>query len=677
MDRDFFLNVALREMARGWYVHPLAPARKGPGSAHGKNDATLDEARIREWWTKTPAANVGINTGLSGLCVMDADHGLKDEAAFFAWRDRNHLPSTYTVRSGRRDDFGAQMYYLGSLKDGKFELDGVTGDIKSAGGLVLAAGCIHPDSHEAYVVLVDLPLVAVPPIVEQSRVRKPEPTPGAPREQIGEGGRRNELVAEAGRVLHAVEMDKDILLAHLLDFNNKWCVPPLSEEEVQDVAQRCNWKPSERDPVVVVKSPEPMAEPSMVAEKSERAVYPTEEWAGTIAAEFAKICTEGNNIPPKLYLEAFRTYLAAAFGDRVRGPYRGMHCARMYTTMIAPAGHGKGEAIRSTDDFFDGMKELVTGFPDSVWKSKGIGARNAAFSSVPGLAAIIQDSDKLQEVSPHLCWRGTVPRLITTQEELKSFLSSLFIQGGVGADLEGVLCALWDGTRFHGKGKSERAAVYGQVQFSLLGGITPLDWFELLGQGNVIGSGFYSRLNLVGTEGEFELVARIREPEFTALQDILLPRLEALVQVPYTIDVKPEADALLDAWMKDLPAGSERLNIYALRTAMTLAWLKDTKTITPALMESALRLGDHQLKVRQFYRVEATRNETAALQSKIKKWVQGHGPSAKWAVARGIHYQRYGTDKFDRAWVGLTRAGVLVPVKDTALFGLAKVDREE
>lgn len=49
----------------------------------------------------------------------------------------------------------AQSYYSGHIKDGKFELDGVMGDIKSAGGLVLAAGSIHPDSKEEYHVIVD------------------------------------------------------------------------------------------------------------------------------------------------------------------------------------------------------------------------------------------------------------------------------------------------------------------------------------------------------------------------------------------------------------------------------------------------------------------------------------------------------------------------------------------
>ncbi len=100
-----------------------------------------------------------------------ADHGLKDEEDFKAWRERNGLPVTYAVRSGRRPEFGVQSYYAGGLKDGKFDLDGVTGEIKSLGGLVLAAGDVHPNTKEKYYVLVDVPLAPVPPIIGKSRAQ--------------------------------------------------------------------------------------------------------------------------------------------------------------------------------------------------------------------------------------------------------------------------------------------------------------------------------------------------------------------------------------------------------------------------------------------------------------------------------------------------------------------------
>ena len=214
-----FLDIALEHVARGWHVHPLKPSGKIPITDHGKNDATLDIDALRAWWTRTPNANVGVSCGPSGLCVLDADHGLKDEADFKAWRDRNGLPVTYTVRSGRRPEFGVQSYYAGSLKDGKFELDGVTGEIKSLGGLVLAAGCIHPDSKERYYVLENAPLAPVPSIIEQSRKHTNAEGKREWNLPVHDGeGRDAFLISQAGKLRNAGASEV-IIRAQLEEWN--------------------------------------------------------------------------------------------------------------------------------------------------------------------------------------------------------------------------------------------------------------------------------------------------------------------------------------------------------------------------------------------------------------------------------------------------------------------------
>ena len=56
--------------------------------------------------------------------MVDCDHGLSSEEDFHAWRMRNNLPVTYTVRTGRRVDkadgvtpvFCVQMYYSGAVE---------------------------------------------------------------------------------------------------------------------------------------------------------------------------------------------------------------------------------------------------------------------------------------------------------------------------------------------------------------------------------------------------------------------------------------------------------------------------------------------------------------------------------------------------------------------------------
>ena len=57
--------------------HPLTP--------NGLNDATTDDDKIREWWSRWPAANIGLPTGLT-FDVVDIDGAAGAWAAKYASR---------------------------------------------------------------------------------------------------------------------------------------------------------------------------------------------------------------------------------------------------------------------------------------------------------------------------------------------------------------------------------------------------------------------------------------------------------------------------------------------------------------------------------------------------------------------------------------------------------------
>src|SRR5207249_3496570 len=107
------LDAALRYAGRGWAVIPLHSVDesgncscgngecKSPGkhplTKNGRNDASTDEARIRAWWSKAPAANVAIATG-SGLAVLDIDPRHGGDASLALLEDRySPLGSTAEV----------------------------------------------------------------------------------------------------------------------------------------------------------------------------------------------------------------------------------------------------------------------------------------------------------------------------------------------------------------------------------------------------------------------------------------------------------------------------------------------------------------------------------------------------------------------------------------------------
>lgn len=237
------LDVALDCVRRGWYVFPCVPSTKRPLGGlvpNGVLDASNDAEQIRTWWRAKPDANVAIACGPSGLTVVDCDHGNRIEADAREWVQRSGLPETYTVHTGRRinpkdgtPEYGVQLYYSEEMPSvGEFSLGGGTGQIKSLGGYVMAAGSIHPDSGEVYELMTDAPIAPLPEVVRSLRTeRKPVEDDGQPITE----NRNIRLTSIAGKLRNA-GLSASILETALLELNAERCVPPLGDEEVQRIA---------------------------------------------------------------------------------------------------------------------------------------------------------------------------------------------------------------------------------------------------------------------------------------------------------------------------------------------------------------------------------------------------------------------------------------------------------
>src|SRR6266404_162205 len=99
------LAAALSYANRGWPVLPIRPESKVPLGAlapHGLQNATTDPGTIRQWWTTTPTANVGIRTGvISGLVVLDVDpRRWGDEALWELERQHGKILETVETLTG-------------------------------------------------------------------------------------------------------------------------------------------------------------------------------------------------------------------------------------------------------------------------------------------------------------------------------------------------------------------------------------------------------------------------------------------------------------------------------------------------------------------------------------------------------------------------------------------------
>jgi hypothetical protein len=347
---------------------------------------------------------------------------------------------------------------------------------------------------------------------------------------------------------------------------------------------------------------------------------------------------------------------------------------RLFTFLVAAFGKGKGTAISRGRDFFrhewassfsSATPELLSARQNFTWKAQGIGARDCYASSVPGMIRLTLDA---KDTPVHMSWNGTVPRIISIHEELKTLLS-VFAIDGTGAGLDGVVCQLWDRPEFYGGAIRNQPAAFGEMQFSLLAAVTPEDWNNLFSKADAMGGGLMSRLNVIGTEGNWPNVEKMTPPDFTQLREKFFPRIRALVDNKYEVVTTEAADRVIGEWFGGLPeSGKSRMNIHARRAAVMLSWLKDEPAISEKTAETAVLLGQYQVDSHQFYATVKTDNPLAQVQSRILHVLGTQGPMRKGRLMDYTNARRVGTEVWNRALAGLMRDGQVGKREDGTYF---------
>jgi hypothetical protein len=630
------LQTALDCIRRGWYVFPCIPHSKQPLGVlvpHGWQDASNDEATVRRWWAAKPNANVAIACGPSGLSVVDCDHGNATEADARAWMERAGLPKTYTVHTGRRSnpkdgtpEYGVQLYYSEAMPSvGEFSLAGGTGQIKSLGGYVMAAGSIHPDSGEAYELIWDGRIAPLPDVVRSLKTEhKPVEDDGQPITE----NRNIRLTSMAGKLRNAGFSSAAIEVA-LLQVNADRCAPPLDEEEVKRIAASVSrYAIPEQVPEVYVSGGKPGPESLTLAEKATRPIFPDEAWAGTVFGEFADIVCRGNFIRKRLASESFRAITGAIAGDQVTCGIAGVRM-REYHVVIANRQSGKSYAMDLAVSFYSkpSLKNLFEPLlmldgGTNHHRLSGIGAQRF----LPGSANSFVDEltrepkhKKGEDVNVILGpkWNPTA-RLITIQGEAMALFSRMCSPDWTGQALSALVTDLYDSLEAEVAVTKDRAmpktAV--QLQYSMLLCTQPQIWQRYMAA-HMMDSGLFGRFYIVGSEYKPTkvLLPDYSEPElfeedFGSLRREVFSRLEYLREHPLRMTIAPEAKRRLQDWENALPDDvdmdrdlSSRMGLHVWRAAMARAWgaIPQRTEITLEDAEAAIKLGAYQVKMRQFY----------------------------------------------------------------------------
>ncbi len=190
------LDVALAHVSAGRPVFPLEPGGKRPLgrlASHGLKDATVDAGRVRWWWGKEPAANIGTPTGVSfdvldvdgpdALAALDAALPLADNP------DDDPVVLGPTVRTPR----GWHVWVAPTGNGNTVNVGGLPGvDWRGTGGYVVAPGSVKVDGTAWIWALPDdpdcgmaAPIRPAPAWLLDHLARPPAPTAAPPRVWTG------------------------------------------------------------------------------------------------------------------------------------------------------------------------------------------------------------------------------------------------------------------------------------------------------------------------------------------------------------------------------------------------------------------------------------------------------------------------------------------------------------
>jgi len=379
---NFLLTAALEYAQAGYSVFPCLPRGKKPILSNGFHGATKDTALIRAWWDKYPNANIGMPTGeINGLVVIDVDQGGQDTLNGKGLTIPEGIEQT--TPHGSHHLFKHPGHHVRSATGNNIGEAGATFDhvdSRADGGYIIVAPSINNegDSYTWEIPLLEEELTPAPEWwIEalQKEHKKPTLASGHSKSEVAEGGRNDFLAREAGRFRkegHGVDA-----VSHMIwGINIEQCNPPLSEQEVKDIAVSvCRYATFEQENADSIKTGQLAAQAILeshqlkVAEELDKTkdvkagpapsgIIPEK---GLIKDIVDYILSQSRFPRPELALAATVSFLGAVMGQKYQTE-TGLR-SNVYFAGIAKSGFGKDTArkkiksIAEKSDTYDWIGE--------------------------------------------------------------------------------------------------------------------------------------------------------------------------------------------------------------------------------------------------------------------------------------------------------------------------------
>lgn len=645
-------------MSRGFAILTCEPHEKNPFpkySPHAVNSATLDPAVALKPWDDGVEANYGVAGGKSNLTIIDVDQGIPDEPALYAWMEKQGLPETFIVRSGRTSSAGFHLYYSGAVPTTGYNLDGVIGELRGIGAYVVGPGSIHP-SGEKYKIIKDVPVASLPENMQQIAAEKHktmlEYKPGIDT-KIPAGMRWNYLQRMAG-VFRNTGLDRDGIYLALKNFCSNNCedgaeYPDDKIALLADAAEE-KFQMNKNLGVVTV---------GKVEEDNETAIpeTPIETLDGDYVGDLSLALTNGTIIPTGFARSSLKALTGAMLDDYIGFPGEPNLHMRHWNALISTRPEmGKGEVWKRIMMFMQPLAdqcEII--FPKGGFFSSGEHA-------IKTLAA--------NDGRAHLAYF----------DEMRTLFEKA---GSTGSTLFSKLLELYE-QKASGVGSlSNGAATFENVSMSMTGGFT-LDGFERSTAGKGTGgAGFLSRMVLeysggVNWHGDWD---DLNTTEVNAAVASIKESVQWLRNYHGTHEGKrfiPIEDfdakaARMDfqKWLKaqkDLietrtpGAGfAARLESHFKRDLLIRVAFTPERKITLKLVEKSVAWAKHQLKLRMNIWAVDQGGDVQQAELKIMNNIRERGPLTKVELQKFTNASKSagGFDAWNRAFTNVLRADQL------------------
>lgn len=265
-------EAALEYARRGFYVIPLHyPAGDGcscrqpqcenigkhPRTEHGLLEASIDEAQIREWWTRWPSANIGIVTGeKSGIVVLDVDKKHDGDKSIVALQAKYEKITERVIAKTGGGGWHLLFRHPGG-RVGNIQSTNILGlgiDVRGDGGYIVAPPSRHAQGKRYEWVIQPNGVLPEMPVWLRLLLSRPKlqvTTAEAVSAPIPEGARNKTLASLAGSMQRRA-MSSEAILAALKTENERRCDPPLSDREVEAIAKSIQRYPADAPAYVPV-----------------------------------------------------------------------------------------------------------------------------------------------------------------------------------------------------------------------------------------------------------------------------------------------------------------------------------------------------------------------------------------------------------------------------------------